>query len=41
MIGRMGRPDEIAAAALYLAADESKFVTGSDFIIDGGFSAGK
>jgi len=40
-IGRMGRPEEIAAAALYLAADESQFVTGSDFIIDGGFSAGK
>jgi 2-keto-3-deoxy-L-fuconate dehydrogenase len=40
-VGRMGRPDEIAAAALYLAADESEFVTGSNFIIDGGFSAGK
>jgi 2-keto-3-deoxy-L-fuconate dehydrogenase len=40
-IGRMGRPEEIAAAALYLASDESRFVTGSSFIIDGGFSAGK
>jgi NAD(P)-dependent dehydrogenase (short-subunit alcohol dehydrogenase family) len=40
-IGRMGRPDEIAAAALYLAADESAFVTGSSLIIDGGWSAGK
>ena len=40
-IGRMGRPDEIAAAALYLAADESAFVTGSELIIDGGWSAGK
>ncbi len=40
-IGRMGQPDEIAAAALYLASDESRFVTGSSFIIDGGFSAGK
>lgn len=38
---RMGRPDEIAAAALYLAADESAFVTGSALIIDGGWSAGK
>jgi 2-keto-3-deoxy-L-fuconate dehydrogenase len=38
---RMGRPDEIAAAALYLAADESAFVTGSSLIIDGGWSAGK
>ncbi len=40
-VGRMGRPDEIAAAALYLASDESGFVTGVEFIIDGGFSAGK
>jgi len=40
-IGRMGRPDEIAAAALYLASDEAAFVTGTDFIIDGGWSAGK
>ena len=38
---RMGKPEEIAAAALYLAADESAFVTGSALIIDGGFSAGK
>jgi NAD(P)-dependent dehydrogenase (short-subunit alcohol dehydrogenase family) len=40
-IGRMGKPEEIAAAALYLASDESAFVTGSSFVIDGGFSAGK
>lgn len=40
-LGRMGTPGEIAAAALYLAADESAFVTGSALIIDGGFSAGK
>jgi NAD(P)-dependent dehydrogenase (short-subunit alcohol dehydrogenase family) len=40
-VGRMGKPEEIAAAALYLASDESAFVTGSEFIIDGGFSAGK
>ena len=39
--GRMARPDEIAAAALYLAADESAMVTGSSLIIDGGWSAGK
>jgi 2-keto-3-deoxy-L-fuconate dehydrogenase len=38
---RMGRPEEIAAAALYLASDESAFVTGSEFIIDGGWTAGK
>ena len=40
-VGRMGRPEEIAAAALYLASDESSFVTGSAFMIDGGWSAGK
>ena len=40
-LGRMAQPEEIAAAALYLASDESSFVTGTDFIIDGGWSAGK
>ena len=40
-VGRMGRPDEIAAAALYLASDEAAFVTGTAFLIDGGWSAGK
>ncbi|MCG3148731.1 MAG: Oxidoreductase UcpA [Verrucomicrobiae bacterium] len=40
-VGRMGQPAEIAAAALYLASDEAAFVTGTEFIIDGGFSAGK
>ncbi len=41
VLGRMAKPEEIAAAALYLASDESSFVTGTDFIIDGGWSAGK
>ena len=40
-LGRMGRPDEIAAAALYLASDEAAFITGSALLIDGGWSAGK
>lgn len=40
-LGRMARPEEIAAAALYLASDESAFVTGTEFLIDGGWSAGK
>jgi NAD(P)-dependent dehydrogenase (short-subunit alcohol dehydrogenase family) len=40
-IGRMARPEEIAAAALYLASDESAFVTGSCLIIDGAYTAGK
>ncbi len=39
--GRMARPEEIAAAALYLAADESAMVTGSNLLVDGGWSAGK
>jgi 2-keto-3-deoxy-L-fuconate dehydrogenase len=39
-IGRMGRPEEIAAAALYLASDEASFVTGAAFAVDGGWSAG-
>ena len=39
-MGRMGRPEEIAAAALYLASDEASFVTGAAFTIDGGWSAG-
>ncbi|WP_297160634.1 SDR family NAD(P)-dependent oxidoreductase [Thermogemmatispora sp.] len=38
-LGRMGRPEEIAAAALYLASDEAAFVTGSALVIDGGWTA--
>lgn len=38
-IGRMGRPDEIAGMAVYLASDESGFVTGSALTIDGGLTA--
>jgi NAD(P)-dependent dehydrogenase (short-subunit alcohol dehydrogenase family) len=38
-VGRMGRPEEIAAAALYLASDEAAFVTGSALSIDGAWSA--
>ena len=38
-IGRMGRSDEIAYAALYLASDEAAFVTGSALVIDGGWTA--
>ncbi len=36
-IGRMGKPEEIGDLVLYLCADESSFITGSDFSIDGGF----
>jgi 2-keto-3-deoxy-L-fuconate dehydrogenase len=41
LFGRMIQPDEIAAATLYLAADESFMVTGTTFMVDCGWSAGK
>jgi len=37
-MGRLGEPEEIAALAIYLASDESAFVTGAIHIIDGGWS---
>ena len=40
-VGRMGKPEEIAAALVYLASDEAAFVTGTAFEIDGGFAVGK
>jgi NAD(P)-dependent dehydrogenase (short-subunit alcohol dehydrogenase family) len=36
-IGRMGTPEEIATLALYLCSDEASFITGCDYLIDGGF----
>jgi meso-butanediol dehydrogenase/(S,S)-butanediol dehydrogenase/diacetyl reductase len=39
LLGRMGRPEEIAAAAVYLASSDAGFVHGSCFIIDGGMTA--
>jgi gluconate 5-dehydrogenase len=38
-VGRWGRPEEIGAAALYLASDEAAFVNGHVLVVDGGFSA--
>ncbi len=38
-LGHMGEPDDIAYGILYLASDESKFMTGSELVIDGGYTA--
>jgi len=38
-IGRVGEPEDIAYGIVYLASDESKFVTGSELVIDGGYTA--
>jgi NAD(P)-dependent dehydrogenase (short-subunit alcohol dehydrogenase family) len=38
-LGRYGRPEEVALAVLYLASDEAAFVTGSELVIDGGWTA--
>jgi NAD(P)-dependent dehydrogenase (short-subunit alcohol dehydrogenase family) len=39
-LGRFGRPEEIANAALFLASDEASFVTGIAMPVDGGYTAG-
>jgi 3(or 17)beta-hydroxysteroid dehydrogenase len=38
-IGHAGEPDDIAHAVLYLASDESRFVTGAELVVDGGYTA--
>ena len=38
-MGRMGRPEEVARAALYLASDDAKYVTGAALAVDGGYTA--
>ena len=39
LVGRLGSPEEIAAGAVYLASEDSTFVTGADLLIDGGYTA--
>ena len=38
-IGHVGDPDDIAYGIVYLASDEAKFLTGSELVIDGGYTA--
>jgi meso-butanediol dehydrogenase/(S,S)-butanediol dehydrogenase/diacetyl reductase len=40
-LGRLGKPDDVAMAVLFLASDESRWITGTNLVVDGGFSAGK
>ena len=40
-LGRVGKPEEIASAALFLASDDASFVTGHALVVDGGFTAGR
>jgi len=37
-IGRMGEPEEVASLALFLCSDEAGFITGVDYLLDGGFT---
>ena len=39
-LGRVGQPQDVAEVALFLASDESRFVTGSAYFVDGGWTAG-
>jgi NAD(P)-dependent dehydrogenase (short-subunit alcohol dehydrogenase family) len=37
-LGRMGKPEEIASAVVFLASDDASFITGTEFFVDGGFA---
>jgi NAD(P)-dependent dehydrogenase (short-subunit alcohol dehydrogenase family) len=38
-LGRMGKPEEVAAVALFLASDDASFVTCASYVVDGGWTA--
>ena len=38
-MGRLGTPDEVAWGIVFLASDESSFITGTELVIDGGYTA--
>ncbi|MFT6645986.1 MAG: NAD(P)-dependent dehydrogenase (short-subunit alcohol dehydrogenase family), partial [Patiriisocius sp.] len=38
-IGRLGEPEEVAKAILFLASDDASFITGTELVIDGGYTA--
>jgi NAD(P)-dependent dehydrogenase (short-subunit alcohol dehydrogenase family) len=41
ILGRAGKPEEVAACALFLCSDDASFVTGHALVVDGGFTAGR